>query len=117
MGKSPGKSYGPLPSSMFFDLLACPVHMLLLTLGLYITYIVHADSHVHSRGQVSDTMLSHCQFPLAQPYCSAGPPQAHAPPLHYFTTSPYQIASWVLPDSAQAHSNPFPLSHFAFPPT
>jgi hypothetical protein len=48
MGWVPGESYAPPPSPMFFDLLACPMGVLLLVLGLYIIHIMCVESHMHS---------------------------------------------------------------------
>src|ERR1700683_847566 len=116
MGWVPGESYAPLPLFDFFDILVCPIGVLPLVLGLYITHIMYVESQMCSRGQVSHNILS-CSPPHhpTHPHCIVGPPAGISTiSLHFSIFLPNHITSWISVSCVPPHSNPSSPSYFAF---
>jgi hypothetical protein len=109
----------PLPSLVFYDLLACPMGMLLLILGLYIINIMCVESQMHSQSQVSHNTLpcspSHHPPSHSSPLCCTSTqaylPSPYLPPFSLPTISPLR---WLYPEyhPIATASPPLPFRFF-----
>jgi len=78
----------PPPSPMFFDLLACPMGVSLLVLGLYIIHITCVEFQMHSWGQVSHNTL---------PCSPSHHPPSHSSQLCCRSTQAYLLSPYIPP--------------------
>jgi hypothetical protein len=108
----------PAPSSIFFDILACPWGMLghAVSIFRYIYHVCDVPDSIQNPGKSYPTALlpfPHLLFYPPPLYCTPSL-VACLNPLHPPIFPTYHPTSWMSADSVPSHSNPPSPSHFAF---